>query len=73
MKTTVTIIGALLIIAGVALFGYQGITYTKEEKVAQIGDLALTAEKEKTIWVSPFLAGGAIAVGVILVFMGQRK
>ncbi len=73
MKSIISIVGIFLILAGIIAFAYQGFTYTKQEKVAQIGDLKITADTEKTIHFPPILGGLALAAGLILVVIGRKK
>lgn len=73
MKSLISILGIFLIIAGIVTVAYQSITYTQQEKVAQIGDLKITADREKTIHFPPLLGGLALAAGVILVVVGRKK
>ena len=42
-----TLAGIVLIVLAVIAFSYQGITYTKREKVLDIGPIEATAEKKK--------------------------
>jgi hypothetical protein len=72
MRSITNIFGILLIILGLVALGYQGITYTKQDKVAQIGDLKITAEKEHTIYFPPILGGAALIAGIALVVIGKR-
>lgn len=67
------IIGVILIVLGVTALMYQGITYTSKEKVIDIGPLEATAETEKTIPMSPLLGGLALAGGIILVLVGNKR
>ena len=48
------IIGIILIVIGIIALAYGGITYTKREKVLDLGPIQATAEKQKTI---PFPPG----------------
>jgi hypothetical protein len=48
MKST-TIMGIVLIVLAVVGFAYQGISYTKREKVLDIGPIQATADKRETI------------------------
>lgn len=73
MRSALTIIGIILIIAGIFTFAYRGVTYTDREQIAQLGDLKVTAEKEKTIYFPPILGGVSIVAGIILVVVGRRK
>jgi hypothetical protein len=71
MKAPV-IVGILLIVLAVVAFSYQGITYTKREKVLDIGPIQATAEKKETIPLPPLLGAAALIGGVALVFVGSR-
>lgn len=68
-----TVVGIILIILGVLALAYQGITYTKTEEVIDIGPFKATAETQKTIPLSPLLGGLALAGGVVLVIVGNKK
>ena len=72
MKSLTTIVGILLIILSIGSFAYQGFTYTTQEKVAEVGNLQLTAEKEKVVWVSPIVSGLALVAGIVLVVVGRN-
>ena len=72
MKAT-TIVGIVLIVLGVIALAYQGITYTKTEKVVDLGPLKVEAQRQKTIPLPPVLGGVAIAAGVVLLFVGSRS
>ena len=67
-----TVIGVLLIILAVIAFSYQGITYTKREKVLDIGPIEATTEKKETIPLPPVLGAVALIGGVALVFLGSK-
>lgn len=69
----VTILGIVLIIIGIVALAYQGISYTKKEKVLDLGPIEATAEKEKTIPIPPIVGGLLLIGGVALVITGARK
>ncbi len=71
MRSITTIAGIILIVLGVISFAYQGITYTSQEKVAEIGTLKITADQQKTISLPPIFGGAALVAGVILVVVGR--
>ncbi len=73
MKSITTTIGLILILLGILTFVYQGFTYTKQEKVAQLGDLNVTTSKQETVHFPPLLGGLSLAVGIVLVVVGRRK
>lgn len=67
------ITGVLLIVFGVAIFTYQGITYTTRERVVDIGPVHVTAEKTNKLPL-PFLLGGvALVGGIALLMFGSKK
>lgn len=72
MKSTSTA-AIILIVLGVVALLYQGITYTKRETVLDLGPIHATAERQKTIPLSPILGIAAVAGGVVLLLAGSRK
>ena len=67
------ITGIILIVLGVIALAYGGISYTKEEKVLDIGPFEATAKTRETIPLPPLLGGLALAGGVVLLIAGSRK
>ncbi len=67
------IIGIALIVLGIISLALGGISYTKREKVLDVGPIHATAEREKTIPLPPLLGGLALAGGVALLIAGSRK
>ena len=67
------IIGIILIAIGILALVYGGITYTKREKVLDIGPIQATAERQKTISFPPVLEGICLVGGIVLVIVGSRK
>ncbi len=67
------ITGIVLIVIGVISLAIGGISYTKREKVLDIGPIEATAERQKTIPLPPLLGGLALAGGIVLVIAGAKK
>ena len=67
------IVGILLVILGIVALSYQRITYTTEEKIAEIGPLKATAEREKSIPLPPVLGGLALVAGAVMVVAAYRR
>lgn len=67
-----SIVGILLVILGIAAFAYQGITYTTQEKVVDLGPLQVTAEKSRTIPLPPVMGAIALAGGIVLLVIAKR-
>jgi len=68
----VKLIGILLIVFGVVALALGGITYTKREKVLDIGPIKATADHEKTIPLSPIVGIVSLAGGVVLLVAGTK-
>jgi hypothetical protein len=68
-----SMLGIVLIVVGVLVLVFQGITYTRDRSTASIGPIEITAEEKRTIPLSPILGGIALVAGLALVFAGGRK
>jgi hypothetical protein len=69
----IMVLGVALIVIGVLALAYQGISYTTSEKVLDVGPLKASVEKQKTIPLPPILGVVALAAGVILVVVGNKR
>jgi hypothetical protein len=67
------IVGVALVVLGLLALAYQGITYTKSEKVLEVGPITATKETKKTIPLPPVLGGAALAGGIVLLVAGARR
>jgi hypothetical protein len=72
MKTNI-LLAVILIVIGIAALGYQGISYTAREKVVDIGLLTVTADKTRTIPISPIIGAIAMVGGIGLLVMGRKN
>ena len=70
---TYTLIGIVLIVIGIFAFAYQGITYTTREKIVDIGPIHMSAEKTRTIPLSPIVGGISLVGGITLLVVGKKK
>lgn len=68
MKSS-ALLGVILIIIGVICLVYGGISYTKIEKVIDIGPLQVKADKEKKIPIPPVVGIIAIGVGITILLL----
>jgi hypothetical protein len=67
------IVGIVLIAIGLIALAYGGISYTKREKVLDIGPIEATAERRKTIPLPPVLGAVALAGGIVLIIAGSKR
>ncbi len=67
------IAGILLIVLGVLIFAYGGFSFTKREKVLDIGPIEATAERREYVPLPPILGGAAVLGGIALLVAGRRR
>lgn len=68
-----TIIGVLLIVAGIAGLVIGRFTYSTNEKVLEVGPLVATAQKEHSIHIPDIAGIVAVIAGGALVFVSRRR
>ena len=66
------LVGVLLIVAGLAALTWPVISYTRTEKVVDLGPVEVTADRERRVPVPPLVGGLAVAAGLILVVSSRR-
>jgi len=73
MKSSLALVGMLLIVVGLVALVYQSVSYTSRETVVDIGPVHATADRQKTVPLPPVLGIVAVAGGVALLVAGMRK
>jgi len=68
----VKLIGVLLIVFGVLALAYGGFSYTKREKVLDLGPIEATKEEHKTGPISPIVGAAAVVGGIVILATGSR-
>ena len=63
-------LGILLIVVGALVLAYQGINYTRQKNVLDVGDVHITTKTHERIPIPPILGGVALVGGIILVVAG---
>jgi hypothetical protein len=66
-------LGILLILLGALALVYQGINYTRQKQVLDVGSIHLTAETHERIPFPPILGGLALVGGVVLLVVGAKR
>jgi len=69
----IAIVGVVLVVLGLVALVAQGVSYTSHETVIDIGPVHATADRQKTLPLSPALGIVAAASGIILLVAGMRK
>jgi drug/metabolite transporter (DMT)-like permease len=67
-----TILGIALIVIGVVALAYQGLTYTTQKKVIDLGPIQATKEEHHTIPLPPILGVLALVGGVVVIASDRR-
>ena len=67
------LIGVLLLIGGLVALALPAITYTRTEKVVDLGPVEVTAERQRRIPLSPVAGGLAAVAGLVLIVSSRRK
>jgi hypothetical protein len=70
---TVIVVGILLIVLGIISLAYQGISYTREKKIVDLGPIQATEKTQERIPLPPILGAIAVVGGVALVIVGSRR
>ncbi len=66
-------IGVLIIVLGILLTIFSGISFKKEETVAEVGEFELTREEEESVNWPQWVGLASIAGGVIILLVGFKK
>jgi hypothetical protein len=70
---SITLLGILLVVLGVLALAYQGVSYTRQEKVLDIGPIHATKETQEHIPLPPIVGGLALAAGAVLLVIGAKQ
>jgi len=62
-----------LVVLGALALAYQGISYTRQEKVLDVGPIHATAETQERIPLPPVLGGLVLVGGVVLLVIGAKR
>jgi uncharacterized membrane protein YidH (DUF202 family) len=67
------VVGVLLIIIGIVGLAYGGFSFTRKEKVLDVGPIEASADKKESLPVPPILGALAIVGGVVLLASSARR
>ena len=66
-------LGAILVVLGILALVYQGFSYTKREKVLDVGPIEASADTQKRVGIPPLVGGAVLVAGVALLVIGNRR
>jgi hypothetical protein len=67
-----TILAIVLIVVGIISLSYQGITYTTQKKVVDLGPIQASKSEHHTIPLPPVLGVIAVVGGILVLISGRR-
>jgi hypothetical protein len=67
------LLGVFLLVAGLIGLASPMISYTKTDKVVDLGPIEVTAEREKRVPVPPIVGGLAAVAGLVIIVTANRK
>ena len=65
------VVGLLLVVVGVIALLYSGITYTRREKIVDVGPLQIEKKTTERVPIPPIVGGLALVGGIVLVLSGR--
>jgi uncharacterized membrane protein HdeD (DUF308 family) len=68
-----TLVGIILIVLGVIGLASGGFSYTKKEKIVDLGPIEATADEKHSVAIPPVLGTVALVAGVALVAATTRR
>ena len=72
MKST-TVLGILLAVLGVFALVYQGFSYTRQEKVLDVGPIHATRDDTQRVPLPPIVGGLALLGATALLVIGAKQ
>lgn len=71
--TAMRLVGAILLVLGLAGWLTGGFSFTKETTQAKLGPLELTVKEKESVNVPQWLSLGAMLIGGVVLVLGFRK
>ena len=66
------LLGGILLALGILALAYQGFTYTRKEKVVDLGPVEITKEETRRVPLPPIIGVVAIVAGGLLLYKGGK-
>ena len=67
------VLGIVLIVLGVIGLAYGGLTFTRKEKVVDIGPVEVTRTEHERIPLPPVVGGICLVAGIAMVLAGRGR
>ena len=66
-------IGIILVIVGAVMLIWTGFSFTRKEKVVDIGPVEISADKKEHVNWPPYVGGVVLVAGVVLLLVPKRR
>jgi hypothetical protein len=66
-------IGLIILVIGLIMTLYTGFTYVTREKIVDIGNVEISADKDHTATWSPFIGIGIMVIGGAVFVLGKKS
>jgi drug/metabolite transporter (DMT)-like permease len=70
---SITMFGILLAVLGILALAYQGFSFTRREKVFDVGPIHATRDDTTRVPLPPIVGGVALLGGAVLLVMGAKQ
>ena len=65
--------GIVLLVVGIISLAYQGFSYTRTERVVDLGPVEINKQTEQHVPLPPLLGGMALVGGIVLLLAGRKS
>lgn len=67
------VLGIILVVIGIVMLIWTGFSFTRKEKVVDIGSLEISADKEEQVNWPPYVGGIILVAGVVVLVAGKKR
>lgn len=67
------VFGIILIVVGIGMYYYNGIDFTRKEKIVDAGPIQISANREKHLSWPSYTGGFVVVAGALLFIFGKKK
>lgn len=65
--------GIIMIIVGALMLVWTGFSFTREEKIVDVGSVEISADKKEQVNWPPYVGGIVLVAGIVLLLVPSRR